>query len=340
MGSMRMRLLHVLAAAALVALASSTSACALDADTDTDGDEPSSDSKSELGGTKKKTIDYFVQAHPDDEIAGWSLIQRSGDRYPVFIMLTQGEETSYCNPSGRAGNERELGEAAPPGNAYEGKWSRGCREARVQSWHRFLDAMADYDPSLSKPPFRGTFSGGGSVGSLTPSRNDDGRTSESRSFAVYADERSARVVFDLGDGDLTPEEVTWAIQSVRQRRRSLFPRIAEGSVVAVSYRNVDPRCAFYDHHDHRSVHVAIYGTNQGTPARSSVARASTIATSRTVAASPSSTKTSSTMRWASMPRSSIPRVTPTPSAPACSRSITAGSSKATGRRTAPRTRPS
>ena len=256
---------HVLVA--LTAIASSTLGCALDGDDASQEEEGSASttSESELGATTKKTIEYFVQAHPDDEFASWSLVQRSRDRYPVFIMLTQGEETSYCTPAGRAGNERDLGEAAPPANAYEGKWTRGCREARVQSWHRFLDAMADYDPSLSKPRYRGTFSGDGTAGGLAPTRDDDGRTSESRSFKVYADERSARVVFDLGDGDLTPEEVTWAIQSVRARRRTLFPRIAENSVVAASYRNVDPRCAFYDHHDHRSVHVAIHGTNQGTP---------------------------------------------------------------------------
>ena len=87
---------------------------------------------------------------------------------------------------------------------------------------------------------------------------------ESRSFRVYADESSARVVFDLGDGDLTPAEVTWAIQSVRARRRQLFPRLKEYGVLAASYRNVDPRCLVYDHPDHRAVHVAVYNTDQGT----------------------------------------------------------------------------
>lgn len=240
------------------------SGCALDAD-DTEEVE-GGEVTSEIAATNKKTIEYFVQAHPDDEIGAWSLIQRSTTRYPVLVLLTRGEETSYCTSSGAAGNERAFGEAAPPGDAYRGKWSSGCREARVQSWHRFLDAMADYDASLSKPPFRGRYVASGSAGVSMPSRVDaDGRVVESRAFEVWADEKSARVVFDLGDNDLTPDEVTWAVQAVRARRRALFPRIAEGSVVASSYRNVDPRCDFYDHHDHRSVHVAIFGTNQGTP---------------------------------------------------------------------------
>jgi hypothetical protein len=250
-------------AVGLFALALQGMGCIAGDDAEDDERVDVAEDESEL--STKRQLQYIVTAHPDDEMASWSLIQRASANYPVFIVATHGEETGYCEAGGRSSLQTSLGEARPPGDAYQGRWSRGCKDARIGSWHGFLNRMADIDPTLSKPGFRGTYSAGGLAGSRAPSRVDNGRTIESRTFRVWADSKSARVAFDLGDGDLTPEEVTWAIQTVRARRGSLFPRLPEYGVIAASYRNTDPRCPVYDHTDHRAVHVAVFRTDQGTP---------------------------------------------------------------------------
>lgn len=233
----------------LVPLAIALSACAADVDAE-DGDD-FGESADSLSGTTKKQIQYVVTAHPDDELASWSLIEKSPANYPVFIVLTQGERTAYCEASGRAHWQPDLGEARPGAALpYTGRGSSECRDARIASWHRFLDTMAQTDSALSKgPPLRRTITEGG------------------RSFRVWADGKSARVAFDLGDGNLTASEVTWAIQAVRSRRAQLFPLTKEYGVIAASYSNLrrDIGCEVYDHPDHRAVHAAIWSTNQGTP---------------------------------------------------------------------------
>lgn len=257
---------------AVVALTSTfASGCAADLVGDDDGDDddgetPVAVDTSALGATTKLQLQYIVTAHPDDELAAWSLIERSPANYPVFIVLTRGEETGFCTPGGASGLQTGRGEAAPVGNPYVGKWTTACKRARLGSWHAFLDSMATMDRELPRAPgLRGTFTGDGLAGSRAPSRSDEGRVVESRSFRVWANEKGARVAFDLGDGDLTPEEVTWAIQTVRKNRGSLFPKLPEYGVIAASYRNADPRCEIYDHPDHRAVHVAVFRTDQGTP---------------------------------------------------------------------------
>lgn len=204
-----------------------------------------------LSFSTKKQLQYLVTAHPDDELAAWSLIEKSTDNYPVFIVLTQGEHTGYCEASGINHWQPELGEARPATTLpYVGRGTKQCKDARIASWHRFLDGMAERDNTLSKAPrFRGTFS------------------ATAGSFRVWADSKSARVVFDLGDGNLSSAEVTAAIQAVRSQRSQLFPLTKEYGVIAGSYSNIDRTngCDHYDHSDHRSVHVAIYSTDQGTP---------------------------------------------------------------------------
>lgn len=228
-------------------LAASFIACAFEGD---DGD-PIGEIADPLSGTAKRQIQYVVTAHPDDEMASWSLVEKSSDNYPVFIVLTQGEQTAYCTPGARENWQPSLGEARPaPTLPYVGRGSRACKDARIASWHRFLDAMADGDRELSKaPPLRRTVRDG------------------ALSFRVWADSRSARVAFDLGDGNLTAAEVTRAIQAVRARRNELFPLTREYGVIAASYSNLraDLGCDVYSHPDHRAVHEAIWTTDQGTP---------------------------------------------------------------------------
>lgn len=218
--------------------------------------------------TSKRQLQYIVTAHPDDEIAGWSMIEGSTHNYPVFIVLTQGEETGYCTSGGAGAFQEHLGERDPYGDPYQGKFTTACRNARIKSWHRFLDAMADADGTLPKAPnYRGKFTGTGNAKDSTPGHWQGSTFVTDRTFKVYANEKGARVIFNLGDGDLTPGEVTWAIQQVRARRADLFPKVPEYGVIGASFRNAvkTQGCDVYDHHDHRNVHVALWNDDQGVP---------------------------------------------------------------------------
>ncbi len=77
----------------------------------------------------RSSVSYFVIPHPDDELSGWSLIQES--KFPVFILMTQGETSYFCNN-------------------YGGKGSQQCKDKRVSSWHIFLDNYYSVGKKISK----------------------------------------------------------------------------------------------------------------------------------------------------------------------------------------------
>lgn len=159
-------------------------------------------------------VSYFVLAHPDDEIASWAAVKSS--TYPVFILSTQGENSTHCTKNG-------------------GKGSQQCRDRRISSWHKFLDNYYTVTD-------RGMQSGG---------------------FHLYTGPNSARLIFDLGDGNLTAEEVTDAINKARQVDYGIPTEnyIATGNYWdtkrAPGCTKDDYACGLYDHADHRAVYDAI-----------------------------------------------------------------------------------
>ena len=133
--------------------------------------------------TTKQQIQYVVIPHPDDELSAWSLIQRSPADYPVFIVLTQGEQTQMGD--GR-GLQADRGEVIPQPQPFTGRGTPNLRGQRLSSWHGFLDAMSATDPTLDSPA---------DVGSV-PSPVGD--------FRLWIGAATARAVFDLGDGQVPP----------------------------------------------------------------------------------------------------------------------------------------
>jgi hypothetical protein len=73
-------------------------------------------------------VSYFLIPHPDDEVSAWSLAQHA--RFPIFILMTRGEQSVHCDPLG-------------------GKGSEQCKAARVGSWHHFLDNYYEVQPQAS-----------------------------------------------------------------------------------------------------------------------------------------------------------------------------------------------
>jgi hypothetical protein len=259
-----------------------------------------------IPGAKTKMV-YAVSAHPDDEIPAWGAIERRPRIYTVFVIMTKGEQTFSCKTieeslpnddqglgfedatmveglfghSGRAVwdgayryqgpgspvDQPDLGERHPLGNPWVGRGTRACADARVASWHWFLDGMAALDASLANMEIAGD-----------PYLDDD-YVGESCDVAVgcvevWANEQGARVAFDLGDsgfldpaGDpLTAQDVTSALQVLRANRVSFgLPALPEAGMVAALYYydGDDPNCDYYDHADHGAVTEALYETDQG-----------------------------------------------------------------------------
>jgi hypothetical protein len=190
--------------------------------------------------------------------------------------MTHGEETSGCTTGSQGGitwYQPTLGEYVY-GNPWQGKWNAACDAARLASFHLFLDRMAQVDSTLPyQPAYRGQMCFGGSAGGATPGRSDNGTPVADRCAEVYASSKGARVIFNLGDNDLTPAEVIWALQAVRANKSSLgIPALPEHEVMAAAFYNATapgsgvPQyagCDYYGHPDHHAIHAALWNTHVG-----------------------------------------------------------------------------
>jgi hypothetical protein len=163
---------------------------------------------------------YVVVPHPDDELEAWSLLEDRADQYPVLVLCTHGEQTVYAD--GR-GHQPELGERTPLPQPWGARGSPTVRAQRLGSFSAFLDGGAALDPHLDAELV--------DHGVL-----DDGPSP----FTVAVGERSARVVFDGGDGRLTPEFVTAVLQRTRALRRTHLPVQQEGGAIGAAYWNTAP----------------------------------------------------------------------------------------------------
>lgn len=234
--------------------------------------------------TARKQIAYVVMAHPDDEMHGWAILERSTANFSVVIHGTQGEATGYCKNASFPSFQPGLGEVRP-GNlsatAFNDIKSDGvvtsaeCKRLRVGSSRGFWGAVASFDAAFAPAPFERHVLSGKSLPSGTPGR---GCAVSRTGFEIWLGENSALVYFDLGDGNLSKCEVEWAISQVRLLRGSYYlPNLPEYSIVAPGlYHDKDPNndwttydpvyadCAHYGHPDHGAVHRAVFQTNFGT----------------------------------------------------------------------------
>ena len=239
---------------------------------------------------------YAVSAHADDEFAAWALIENRPETYTMFVVATRGEQTRSClpAPSGGAGDpglangtvvealtgeggdgslklqgpyryqgpnspvgEPDKGERHPYGNPWQGKGTPACRLARLASWHWFLDDMGKLDGSLPDMGIAGH-----------PMKDDDyrGRFCPDAGCAeIWANADGARIAFDFGDGNLTPQEVTAGLAALRKHRRAWkLPVTKKEEVLAASYHYEGdrPACGVYPHPDHGAVQAAILEDDQ------------------------------------------------------------------------------
>lgn len=209
--------------------------------------------------TSKQKITYIVTAHPDDEYAAWALIHRSSSNYPVFCVLTRGEQTDRCpGPNIQAG---ENGYGFPYGALAANKGS-DCASVRINSFTSFLTGMtgsgSGSDSYLANPTVGAQISGARSGVSGYG-------TVSNRGYLLYAHSKCAALFFDLGDGTLEENEVLWALASARAARAAgELPNLPEYAIICGAYYWTDAANSnvngsrYYYHRDHASVSKAIY----------------------------------------------------------------------------------
>lgn len=233
-------------------------------------------SPGDAGGADKQRLTYVVVPHPDDEWSAWAMVQQAPESYHVFILLTRGEGTGYCEGGGWSPQhaERRPEPRASTPTGFGAVLSEECKAQRVDAWETWLDRQALHDPNLGTGAGMTRFRLEHEVG------EGDERPLNKGKPAAYADwqvgTQSARVVFDLGDGplpdgtpDLTEGETSWAIQAVRRDRHRL-PDLPESDIVGAAYYSTHPSCYAYAHADHLSVHRALE-RDQGVPGEQWVA---------------------------------------------------------------------
>lgn len=220
-------------------------------------------------------MSYIVLPHPDDEWQAWSLIENSPANYKVFISTTEGEQSGYCDLPREGTHPR-------PMPYPTGKWTPECGDARMNSWLGFLTKMSEHDPTIP-----GDWGEMELVGPLPAigfdlSTDDGGVVAPANRMArvwVDDDDRGAAISFDLGDGDLTVQEVEWAVRTVMNNRDELGidDDLPIYNIIGTFAHNgsYGAQCALYTHPDHRAVHVALYSINFGVTGYQTAATCST-----------------------------------------------------------------
>lgn len=206
--------------------------------------------------------------------------QRLISNYKVIIYMTRGEQSDYCQTTGHSGYE---GPSSPSSaelwgtqsardrdEYWLGYWTTTCKNARIAGTLNFFSNRASYDASvpgggfneLSPPTLTGN-----TLAGVAPRRYDSicncGTPITSRGVKVYdaVNGMGTLVFFDLGDQDVTKEEVQWAVQKVRLNRAAfgIPTNLGEYNAVgAYSHIGSSANCPSYPHNDHRAVHDALW----------------------------------------------------------------------------------
>lgn len=190
-------------------------------------------------------VTYVLLPHPDDEFQVWSQVEGREDSYTVFVLMTRGEQSSYC--------DSETG---------GGRWTSTCADARLASWTGFFEQMGEQDATLPgalpAEPERVT---GLDPDDVAVGRDDDGEVTVDADALVWRDAegRGALVAFDLGDGDLTEQEATWAAEQVitDPAEFGLLDRAPDRVLGAYYFPGEADGCFSYPHPDHAAVAATI-----------------------------------------------------------------------------------
>lgn len=250
-------------------------------------DEPPSGSGSAISPVlpAATVTDVYLMAHPDDELQLWSLVDLYGDNanvHKVFALLTRGEQTSHCTST--ALSAFNPGEVAPVPPPYQfGMWSAECEEARINSTVGFMRDTGSLYTAMDRAFSERSRASFGTYIPTRPCRSDrtddgpdgvDGSLNSAlcSNFTAADDVRvfngaasfTTLLFFNLGDGDLTENEVAWAVNRIKNNRSTLgLPRVPIRYLVGNFANSGNARCSVYAPEDHKNVHDALFLQNLG-----------------------------------------------------------------------------
>lgn len=213
-------------------------------------------------------VSLIVMPHPDDETQSWSLIEGSPNNYKLFVFLTRGEETNYCVPTNyKRAFQPAHGEIAPS-HTPKGKWTSSCVEARISSTLNFLNAMGSKDATIPSGFNRSKYT---TVklpkNGYKPQHIDNGTAVIDTSTRVYNSKNGMgkAIFFNLGDGDLTTDEVTWAIKSIKQSyaKFGIPSGMIFHNIIGPYANSSHTACYKYPHPDHKAVHRVLFNIDFG-----------------------------------------------------------------------------
>ena len=180
--------------------------------------------------------------------------------------------------------EPDKGERHPLGYPWVGQGSDACGDARIASWHWFLDEQFRIDGigtdlAVAGDPeddddYKGTFCPSGHQGRGRGQPLDK----QIGCARVWSDELGARVVYDLGDSRFmdgtyypsvfTADQVTAALQATRENRAKWgIPTLPETGVLTPNIYGDGTSCKKSHSFDHDVVNQAIRHQDQGLPLR-------------------------------------------------------------------------
>jgi hypothetical protein len=215
-----------------------------------------------VGLDRQQQAIIYLSAHPDDEFQMWSVAETAPDDVHIFAVLTRGEQTGFCEPDELEQSwQQELEPAPQPLPA--GRWSAECAEARVSSmagWFDDISDVSDFAPLMSGGPSRIELD---SESARLCREDEAGTCLPADAVDVYLDPagRGSVVVFDLGDGDLEPGEVIWAVERLLDDPRLGIAADMPVAGIVGNYSTsgaAAPLCFAYEHPDHRAIDDALW----------------------------------------------------------------------------------
>ena len=165
-------------------------------------------------------LQLVVTPHPDDEVEGWSVVERSEDVHTVWLTATHGEGTACCDPAAHAANlQVDLGDV-PPAPAPTGSRTASCGAARLASWTTFL-SLADVGDDVARASLDAAGRPRVPASATAPPARDVHLPGAGDALVWSSGERTL-VALDGGDGHLRAETVRAAVRAL------LGPRPSEG----------------------------------------------------------------------------------------------------------------
>lgn len=197
-----------------------------------------------------RRLQVVVLAHPDDVMLALPALVDDPTTYTVTVVMTHGERTGHCRTFAKE-IQPQWGELVPSSMEKPGAADKvyPCLFATVLSWRSLLGQIDGRFPALHVSDGRAAELSLSAPGVAVPNNHNytpthswkpgAGNFPEPRvNTSIGSD--NARLMADVGDGDITADEVRWAVEGVLALRGHELPDLPLDQVVAGAYWNDSP----------------------------------------------------------------------------------------------------